>query len=68
MITESVQGIKEQQITNSNEPDQVLFLHERAAFPLRLLQGMDSYRYAYEQVKAQGAAANPIHTRTDVKE
>ncbi len=68
MITESVQGIKEQQITNSNEPDQVLFLHERAAFPLRLLQGMDSYRYAYDQVKAQGAAANPIHTRTDVKE
>ena len=68
MITESVQGIKDQQITNSNEPDQVLFLHERAAFPLRLLQGMDSYRYAYDQVKAQGAAANPIHTRTDVKE
>ena len=68
MITESVQGIKEQQITNSNEPDQVLFLHERAAFPLRLLQGMDSYRYAYDQVRMQGAAANPIHTRTDVKE
>ena len=39
MITESVQGIKDQQITNSNEYDQVLFLHERAAFPLRLLQG-----------------------------
>ena len=68
MITESVQGVKDQQITNSNEPDQVLFLHERAAFPLRLLQGMDSYRYAYDQVKSQGAAANPIHTRTDVKE
>ena len=68
MITESVQGIKDQQITNSNEHDQVLFLHERAAFPLRLLQGMDSYRYAYDQVKMQGAAANPIHTRMDVKE
>ncbi len=39
MITESVQGIKDQQITNSNEPDQVLFLHERAAFPLRSASG-----------------------------
>ena len=68
MLTESVQNVKEQQITNSNESDQVLFLHERAAFPLRLLQGMDSYRYAYDQVKAQGAAANPIHTRTDIKD
>ncbi len=68
MIMETVQGVKDQQITNSNEPHQVLFLRERAAFPLRLLQGMDSYRYAYDQVKSQGAAANPIHTRTDVKD
>ena len=68
MLMESVQNVKDQQITNSNESDQVLFLHERAAFPLRLLQGMDSYRYAYDQVKSQGAAANPIHTRTDVQE
>ena len=68
MLMESVQNVKDQQITNSNESDQVLFLHERAAFPLRLLQGMDSYRYAYDQVKSQGAAANPIHTRTDVSE
>jgi hypothetical protein len=68
MIMESVAGIKDQQISNSNEPHQVLFLRERAAFPLRLLQGMDSYRYAYDQVKALGAAANPIHTRLDVKE
>lgn len=68
MIMDTVQGVKDQQISNSNEPHQVLFLRERAAFPLRLLQGMDSYRYAYDQVKAQGAAANPIHTRTDVKD
>ncbi|MDQ2800564.1 MAG: SHOCT domain-containing protein, partial [Armatimonadota bacterium] len=68
MITETVQGVKEQQISNSNESHQVLFLRERAAFPLRLLQGMESYRYAYDQVKAQGAAANPIHTRTDIRE
>jgi hypothetical protein len=68
MIMESVSGIKDQQISNSNEPHQVLFLRERAAFPLRLLQGMESYRYAYDQVKALGAAANPIHTRLDVKE
>jgi len=60
--------VKDQQISNSNEPHQVLFLRERAAFPLRLLQGMESYRYAYDQVKSLGAAANPIHTRTDVKE
>ena len=65
-ITDTVQGIKEQQISTMTDAHQVLFLRERAAFPLRLLQGMDSYRYAYEQVKAQGAAANPIHTRTDV--
>ena len=68
MIMESVAGIKDQQITNSNEPHQVLFLRERAAFPLRLLQGMEAYRYAYDQVKSLGAAANPIHTRLDVKE
>lgn len=68
MIMDTVQGVKDQQISNSNEPHQVLFLRERAAFPLRLLQGMDSYRYAYDQVKSQGAAANPMHTRVDVKE
>lgn len=68
MIMDTVQGVKDQQISNSNEPYQVLFLRERAAFPLRLLQGMDSYRYAYDQTKSLGAAANPIHTRTDVKE
>jgi len=68
MIMDTVQGVKEQQISNSNEPYQVLFLRERAAFPLRLLQGMDSYRYAYDQTKSLGAAANPIHTRTDIKE
>lgn len=68
MMMDTVQGIKDQQISNSNEPYQVLFLRERAAFPLRLLQGMESYRYAYDQVKSLGAAANPIHTRTDVKD
>jgi hypothetical protein len=68
MIMDTVQGVKDQQISNSNEPHQVLFLRERAAFPLRLLQGMESYRYAYDQVKSLGAAANPIHTRTDIKD
>jgi len=68
MITDTVQGVKEEQISNSSEPHQVLFLRERAAFPLRLLQGMESYQYAYDQVKALGAAANPIHTRTDIRE
>ncbi len=68
MLKDTVQGIRDGQISNSNEQHQVLFLRERAAFPLRLLEGMESYRFAYDQAKAQGAAANPIHTRKDVRE
>jgi hypothetical protein len=68
MLRDTVQGIRDGQITNSNEPHQVLFLRERAAFPLRLLEGMDNYRFAYEQARAQGATANPIHSRKDVRE
>jgi Predicted membrane protein len=68
MLKDTVQGIRDGQISNANEQHQVLFLRERAAFPLRLLEGMDSYRFAYEQARAQGASANPIHTRKDVKE
>jgi hypothetical protein len=68
MLRDTVQGIRDGQISNANEHHQVLFLRERAAFPLRLLEGMDSYRFAYDQAKAQGASANPIHTRKDVRE
>ena len=68
MLRDTIQGIRDGQITNSNESHQVLFLRERAAFPLRLLEGMESYRFAYEQTRAQGASANPIHTRRDVRE
>jgi hypothetical protein len=68
LLKKSAQGIRDGQITNSAEPHQVLFLRERAAFPLRLLEGLESYRYAYEQVKLQGASANPMHTRRDVRE
>jgi len=68
MLKDTVQGIRDGQISNANEEHQVLFLRERAAFPLRLLEGMDSYRFAYEQARAQGASANPIHTRKDVRE
>lgn len=68
MLRDTVQGIRDGQISNSNEEHQVLFLRERAAFPLRLLEGMDSYRFAYDQARAQGASANPIHTRRDVRE
>lgn len=68
MLKDTVQGIRDGQITNANEQHQVLFLRERAAFPLRLLEGMDSYKFAYEQARAQGASANPIHTRKDVRE
>ena len=68
LLKDTVQGIRDGQISNSNESHQVLFLRERAAFPLRLLEGMDSYKFAYEQSRAQGASANPIHTRRDVRE
>jgi hypothetical protein len=68
LLKDTVQGIRDGQITNAGEQHQVLFLRERAAFPLRLLEGMDSYRFAYEQAKAAGASANPIHTRKDVRE
>ena len=68
MLRDTVQGIRDGQITNSNETHQALFLRERAAFPLRLLEGMESYRFAYNQAKAQGASVNPIHTRRDVVE
>jgi hypothetical protein len=68
MLKDTVQGIRDGQISNANEQHQVLFLRERAAFPLRLLEGMESYRFAYDQAKAAGASANPIHTRRDVRE
>lgn len=68
MLRDTVQGIRDGQISNANEQHQVLFLRERAAFPLRLLEGMDSYKFAYDQSRAQGASANPIHTRRDVRE
>ncbi|MFY7954381.1 MAG: hypothetical protein ACOVT5_17905, partial [Armatimonadaceae bacterium] len=55
MLKETVQGIRDGQITDSNEQHQVLFLRERAAFPLRLLDGLDNYRFAYDQVRAQGS-------------
>lgn len=68
MLRDTVQGIRDGQITNSNEPHQILFLRERAAYPLRLLIGMESYRFAYEQARSLGAAMNPLHTRKDVRE
>ena len=68
MLKDTVQGVRDGQIANANEQHQVLFLRERAAFPLRLLVGLDDYRFAYEQALAQGASANPIHTRRDIKE
>lgn len=68
MLKDTVQGVRDGQIANANEQHQVLFLRERAAFPLRLLDGIDKYRFAYEQALAQGASANPIHTRRDIRE
>jgi hypothetical protein len=68
MLKDTVQGIRDGQISNADEQHQALFLRERAAFPLRLLVGIDEYRFAYEQALAQGASANPIHTRRDIRE
>ena len=68
MLKDTVQGIRDGQISNADEQHQALFLRERAAFPLRLLVGIDEYRFAYEQALAQGASANPIHTRKDIRE
>ncbi|MBC8142762.1 MAG: tubulin-like doman-containing protein, partial [Armatimonadetes bacterium] len=68
MLKDTVQGVRDGQISNANEQHQALFLRERAAFPLRILDGIDKYRFAYEQALAQGASANPIHTRKDIRE
>ncbi len=68
MLKDTVQGIRDGQISNADEQHQALFLRERAAFPLRLLVGIEEYRFAYEQALAQGASANPIHTRRDIRE
>lgn len=68
MLKDTVQGVRDGQISNANEQHQVLFLRERAAFPLRLLDGIEKYRFAYDQARMQGASANPIHTRKDIRE
>jgi hypothetical protein len=55
-------------LANNAEPHEVLIVRERAAFPLRLLTNLAKYRYAYDLARQQGASANPIHTRKDVRE
>ncbi|HET6381927.1 MAG TPA: tubulin-like doman-containing protein [Armatimonadota bacterium] len=49
-----------------NNRYETLVLREAAAFPLRLLQELDTYRQDYEFFTSQGATQNPLHTRKDV--
>src|SRR5947209_5233648 len=68
LLHETLPNIYDQQIANSDEQHQVLLLRERAAFPLRLMQNLRNYRFAYEQARQAGAAANPMHIRKDVRD
>src|SRR5205085_9417370 len=45
-----------------------LLVLERAACPLRLMQNLRYYRFAYDQARQAGAAANPMHIRKDVRD
>src|SRR5262249_2535298 len=68
LMHETLPNVYDQQIANSDEPHQVLLLRERAAFPLRLMQNLRNYRFAYDQARQAGAAANPMHIRKDVRD
>lgn len=65
LMKDQIAGLDGQNIARNPEPHEVLFIRERAAFPLRLLAGLDNYKYVYDQEKARGGA-NPIHTRADI--
>lgn len=66
LMKDQVTGLDAQHITNNAEQHQVLFIRERAAFPLRLLTGLDNYKYVYDQHIKAGHTSRPIHTRADV--
>lgn len=68
LLNETLPNVYDSQIANSDEHHQVLILRERAAFPLRLMQNLKNYRYAYDQARLAGAAANPMHIRRDVRD
>src|SRR6185437_11081344 len=52
-----------QVVPNNDEQHQAIFLRERAALPLRLVEGLPGYRYNYDQERQRGATANPMHSR-----
>lgn len=68
LLHETMPNVYDQQIANSAEQHQVQIVRERAAFPLRLMQNLRNYRYAYDQARQAGAAANPMHIRKDVRD
>jgi hypothetical protein len=67
LVRQVVPNLHSQNWANNAEEHQALFLRERAAFPLRLLQNLSGYRFNYEQERQRGATANPMHSRFDVQ-
>lgn len=65
LMRDQITGLDAQNIANNAEQHQVLFIRERAGFPLRLLHGLDNYKFVYDQEKQRGGAS-PIHTRADI--
>lgn len=68
LLKANVEGLSAQNLIHSDEPHQVCFLQERAAFPLRVLANIKVYWHAYHNARTQGVSANPMHTRKDVRE
>ena len=68
MMQDQITGLDSQNITNNAEQHQALFIRERAAFPLRLLTGLDNYKYVYDQHINNSLTAMPVHTRADVNQ
>jgi hypothetical protein len=66
LVRQVVPNLHAQNWANNAEQHQALFLRERAAFPLRLLEGLPGYRYNYDQERQRGATANPMHSRFDI--
>ena len=65
-ILAQVERLAPEKFAALNNRYEVLFLREAAAFPLRLLKELDSYRQDYDFFMTQGATQNPLHIRKDV--
>jgi hypothetical protein len=66
LVRQVVPNLHAQNWANNAEEHQAIFLRERAAFPLRLLEGLPGYRFNYDQERQRGATANPMHSRFDI--